>query len=132
MIRAMTPTLETRIRWTAVPTKCMCGACLYVRTPQSTAEEKEDKKFVRWYTRRVWLRTWCAMYRYNLISFGNDTREGIRGRQFSIAIGTGKTGPYPPRADNDIRVGQDAPRRPGANVLGTVYTPVVVQHSGTT
>lgn len=69
-------------------------------------------------------RTWC-----NIIAFGYDTRDGIRGHQLYITTVAGKTGAYPSVEDNSMCRGHDAPRRPGA-LFGTLITPVFVRTIG--
>lgn len=98
-------------------------------TVQLTDEERDGETFVRLYIRRAWLRTWCTMLRYNILACGRDTSEGVRAPRRSTH--NRKTGPYPSDADNGCGpAGNDkAPRRPGANVLGTANTPVIVGSS---
>eukprot|EP00903_Cladosiphon_okamuranus_P021834 g20077.t1 len=80
-------------------------------------EEKEEKAFIRDFTRRRWCKTWCAMLRHNMFACAKDTREGVRKPRFSTAA---RSGPYPPGPE------QDGPlRRPSFNAVGTVHTPVM-------
>lgn len=72
------------------------------------------------------------MLRHNIIASFKDTRKGMHGIRIAAGASTGKTGPYPDVDVNDTSTRQDAPRRPGADVLGTYNTPVVVGGNGGT
>lgn len=93
-----------------------------VRTSQNGRDERDGEAFVRRYTRRMWVRNWCTMLRYNVSACVSDTREGVR-----RSPRTARTGPYP-RMDpkRDILAEGPLPRRPIGNTVGTFNTPVVV------
>lgn len=98
---------------------------------QVTRQQKDEDIFVRRYVRRVWLRTWCAMVRYNTIACRSDTRDGFLRPRAAINARARKTGPYPALRWNEADE-RGGPRRPGADALGTYTTPVVVRRSAVT
>lgn len=111
---------------------CSPRAPLYPHTLQPTPEERQENSFTRRYIVRAFPRTWVTMIRHNIVACFRDTRTGILGLHPAATASAGKTGPYPALDPNDTSTRQDAPRRPGANVLGTYHTPVVVRANGRT
>lgn len=90
-----------------------------LRVPQEDSETRDGRVFVRRYTRRVWLRTWCMMLRHNVIACRRDTHEGVRDPNLRAARSGPRTG------DNIDDSGSSG--TPHVVTLGTVATPVVVR-----
>lgn len=90
-------------------------------TSQLSQEDREERMFVRRFTRRVWARTWCLMLRYNIFACARETRESVRRPRPS------KTGPYPRWGTYwDEEANHTPHRRLEFHSIGTLETPLVV------
>ena len=67
-------------------------AHLFSFNVQMKAEEQEEHEYIRSYTRRRWLSTWCTILRLNASACATDMREGLR-RPHSLTAA--RSGPPP-------------------------------------
>lgn len=74
---------------------------LRIRNSQVSRQQQEEEAFVRRYTRRIWLRTWCTMLRHNVIACGRDTVEGLRDPRAQLSGRNRKSRLYPLMDDGD-------------------------------